>query len=57
MEKLMTKQKINKEVMYKVLCSLCFTNDWVNFMEVDVGCFLVKFGLMEDRDRIPNLVP
>lgn len=52
---LLTKEKVNKEVMYKVLCSLWFTNELVNFMEVGVRCFLVKFGSVEDRDRILNL--
>lgn len=55
--KLMMKEKVNKEVMYKVLRSLCFTNEWVNFVEVDVEYFLVKFGTVKDHARILNLAP
>lgn len=53
----MTKEKIHKESMYRVLRSLWYTKDWVNFVEIGEGTFLVKFGTMEDRERILNLSP
>lgn len=55
--KLLTKEKIDKEAMYRVLWSLRYTKEWVNFVEVGEGTFLVKFGLVEDRERILNLAP
>lgn len=56
MGKLLTYEKVNKE-MYRVLRSLWYTNDWVNFVEVGARCFLIKFDLMDDRERIFNLSP
>lgn len=53
--KLLTKERIHKKLMYRVLRSLWYTKDWVKFVEVDVGTFLIKFGTVEDRERIMNL--
>lgn len=41
--------------MYRVLQSLWFTKEMVSFVELDGGAFLVKFGRLEDRERIMNL--
>lgn len=57
MGKLLTKAKVNREVMYQVLHSLWYSNEWVNFVEVGFGCFLIKFGTKEDRDRIFSMAP
>lgn len=56
-EKLLTSEKVNKEAIYRVLRSLWYTFEWVNFVEVSEGCFLIKFGSMDDRERILNLTP
>ncbi|MBA0664790.1 hypothetical protein Goklo_004741, partial [Gossypium klotzschianum] len=55
--KFMSGEKINREAMYRVLKSLWYTKEPVNFMALKGGLFLVKFGLIEDRDRILNLSP
>lgn len=56
-EKILSKEKVNKNAIYRVFCSLWYTKEWVNFVEMVEGTFLVKFGLVEDRDRILNLSP
>lgn len=43
--------------MYRVLRSLWYTKEWVNFMEVGSGCFLIKFGSVEDRYQIFSMAP
>lgn len=48
---------MNKEAMYRFLLSLWYTNDWVNFMEVGSSYFLIKFGSVNDRECIFNMVP
>lgn len=50
MGKLLTKERVHKESMFRVLRSLWYTKDWDSFTEVEEGTFLVKFGLMEDRE-------
>lgn len=50
--KLLIVAKVNREAMYRVLRSLWYTKEWVNFVEVGSGCFPIKFGTLEDRDRI-----
>lgn len=57
MSKLLTRERVHKESMYRVLQSLWYIKYWVNFMEVAEGTFLFKFGSMEDRDRILGLDP
>lgn len=57
MENLLTEARVKNEAMYRVLRSLWYTNDWVNFVEVGSGCFLIMFGFVEDRDRIFNMAP
>lgn len=41
--------------MYRVLRSLWYTKEWVNFVEVEDN--LIKFGSPEDKDRILSLAP
>lgn len=43
--------------MYRVFKSLWYSKKWVNFVELKDGVFLVKFSLMEDRERVLNLTP
>lgn len=57
MGKLLTKERVHKESMYRVSRSLWYTKDWCTFMEMAEGVFLVKFGSTEDRDRILGLAP
>ncbi|MBA0800524.1 hypothetical protein Gohar_010950 [Gossypium harknessii] len=51
----MSGEKINKEAMYRVLKSLWFTKETVNFVALNEGVILVKFGNINDRTRILNL--
>lgn len=53
----MADDKINKEAMYRVLKSLWFTKESVNLVAMLEGLFLVKFGVVGDRDKIFNLAP
>lgn len=55
--KILSNDTMNKEVMYRVLRSLWFTKEIVCFMELYGGVFLVKFGRVEDRERIMSLAP
>ncbi|TYI68924.1 hypothetical protein E1A91_D08G119600v1, partial [Gossypium mustelinum] len=60
--KIMTNERINKEAMYRVLRSLWFTKEEVNFVELRDKVILVKFGVVDrdlnsDRTRILNLAP
>ncbi|MBA0834152.1 hypothetical protein Goarm_006532 [Gossypium armourianum] len=57
MGKIMAKEKINREAMYRVLKSLWFTKEEVSFFVLNEGVVLVKFGNIEDRTRILNLMP
>ncbi|KAK5812074.1 hypothetical protein PVK06_027473 [Gossypium arboreum] len=43
--------------MYRILKSLWFTKEEVNFAALDEGVIFVKFGAIEDRRRILNLSP
>ncbi|MFQ6662714.1 hypothetical protein Gotur_030472 [Gossypium turneri] len=43
--------------MYRILKPLWFTKELVSFMEMANGLYLVKFGAVEDRERIFNLPP
>ncbi|MBA0871711.1 hypothetical protein Goshw_029170 [Gossypium schwendimanii] len=36
---------------------LCFTKEEVNFVAMKEGAIIVKFGCLEDRSRILNLMP
>ncbi|MBA0880459.1 hypothetical protein Goshw_009868 [Gossypium schwendimanii] len=56
-EKIMSGEKVNKNAVYRVLNSLWFTKEDVNFVELKEGVILVKFGVIEDRKRILNLPP
>ncbi|MBA0770683.1 hypothetical protein Gotri_019286 [Gossypium trilobum] len=56
-EKIMSGEKVNKNAVYRVLNSLWFTKEDVNFVELKEGVILVKFGVIEDRMRILNLPP
>ncbi|MBA0803111.1 hypothetical protein Gohar_013359, partial [Gossypium harknessii] len=55
--KIMAKEKINSEAMYRVLKSLWFTKEEVSFVTLNGGVILVKFDNIEDRTRILNLMP
>lgn len=47
--KILAKEKINKEAMYRVLKSLWFTKEPVNFVSIPRDLFLVKFSKVVDR--------
>ncbi|KAG8489184.1 hypothetical protein CXB51_017232 [Gossypium anomalum] len=53
----MAKEKLNREVMYKVFRTLWFTKKEVNFVTLNDEAIIVKFGCLEDRSRILNLMP
>ncbi|KAK5843370.1 hypothetical protein PVK06_005825 [Gossypium arboreum] len=53
----MAMEKPNREAMYRVLSSLCFTKYEVNFVALNEEVILIKFGCVEDRNRIFNLMP
>ncbi|MBA0683311.1 hypothetical protein Goari_024978 [Gossypium aridum] len=53
----MFEEKVNREAMYRVLKSLCFTKEDVNFVALKEGVILVKFGNVEYKKRILNLSP
>ncbi|MBA0765536.1 hypothetical protein Gotri_014716 [Gossypium trilobum] len=55
--KIMSSEKVNREAMYRVLKSLWFTKEEVNFVALNDGTILVKFGNIEDRTRMLNLTP
>lgn len=57
MEKLLAKEKINREAMYLVLKPLWFTREPVNFVLMLGDLFLVKFGMVAYRERIFRLAP
>lgn len=48
---------IMKKSTKEPIRSFWYTKDMVNFVEQAEGIFLVKFGLVEDRDHILNLAP
>lgn len=43
--------------MYRVLRSLWFTTEPNSFVELEDGVFLVKFGRVDDREKILGMVP
>ncbi|KAK5846910.1 hypothetical protein PVK06_003211 [Gossypium arboreum] len=53
----MAEEKPNKEAMYRVFRSLWFTKEEVNFVALKDEAIIVKFGCLEDRSRILNLMP
>ncbi|MBA0818598.1 hypothetical protein Gohar_022173 [Gossypium harknessii] len=55
--KIIAIEKPNREAMYKVLRSLWFTKYDVNFVALNEEVILVKFGCVEDRNRILNMMP
>ncbi|MBA0707726.1 hypothetical protein Golax_019747 [Gossypium laxum] len=57
MGKIMSGEKVNREAMYRVLKSLWFTKEEGNFVALNDGVILVKFGNIDDRTRILNLTP
>ncbi|MBA0804861.1 hypothetical protein Gohar_004422, partial [Gossypium harknessii] len=54
--KIIAKEKINKEAMYRAPKSLWFINEEVSFVALNEEFILVKFGSIEDRTRILNLM-
>ncbi|MBA0653561.1 hypothetical protein Goklo_020722 [Gossypium klotzschianum] len=55
--KIMAKEKINREAMYRVLKLLWFIKEEVSFVNLNGGVILVKFDNIKDRTRILNLMP
>ncbi|PPR91156.1 hypothetical protein GOBAR_AA29530 [Gossypium barbadense] len=55
--KVMSNEKINKEVMYRVLRSMWFTKEVVNFVELKEKVILVKLRDVDVRKRLLNLNP
>ncbi|PPD78721.1 hypothetical protein GOBAR_DD24344 [Gossypium barbadense] len=55
--KIMSVEKVNRDVMYRVFKSIWFTKEEVNFVTIKEGVILVKFGNMDDRKKILNLSP
>ncbi|MBA0662312.1 hypothetical protein Goklo_006461 [Gossypium klotzschianum] len=53
----MAKEKLNRDVMYRVLKLLWFTKDEFSFVALNEEVILVKFKNIEDRTRILNLMP
>ncbi|MBA0778040.1 hypothetical protein Gotri_005971 [Gossypium trilobum] len=53
----MAKEKLNRDVMYRVLKLLWFTKDEFSFVALNEEVILVKFENIEDRTRILNLMP
>ncbi|MBA0854565.1 hypothetical protein Goshw_001784, partial [Gossypium schwendimanii] len=50
-------EKVNREAMYRVLKSLWYIKEEVNFVALNDATILVKFGNIEDRTRMLNLTP
>ncbi|KAH1056917.1 hypothetical protein J1N35_034982 [Gossypium stocksii] len=55
--KIIAEEKPNREAMYRVLRSLWFTKEAVHFVALNEEVTLVKFGCLEDRNKILNLMP
>lgn len=55
--KILSEEKINKEAVYRVLHFLWFTKDPISFLEMEEGLFLVKFGIVDEWERILNMAP
>ncbi|MBA0633738.1 hypothetical protein Godav_024702 [Gossypium davidsonii] len=55
--KIMAIEKPNKEAMYRVLRSLWLTKYEVNVVALTEEVIMVKFGYVEDRNRILNMMP
>ncbi|MBA0788661.1 hypothetical protein Gotri_000014 [Gossypium trilobum] len=55
--KIMSGEKVNREVMYHVLKYLWFTKEEVNFVALNEGVTLVKFSAIGYRTRNLNLTP
>ncbi|PPE02082.1 hypothetical protein GOBAR_DD00896 [Gossypium barbadense] len=55
--KIMAKEPPNREAMYRVFKSLWYTKEEVDFVALKEWVIIVKFGCLEDRSRILNLMP
>ncbi|KAK5802547.1 hypothetical protein PVK06_030149 [Gossypium arboreum] len=55
--KIMANEHPNREAMYRVFRSLWYTKEEVDFVALKEGAVIVKFGCLEDRSRILNLMP
>ncbi|KAG8489455.1 hypothetical protein CXB51_017838 [Gossypium anomalum] len=55
--KIMAEEKLNREAMYRVFRSLGFTKEEVNFLALKDKEIIVKFGCLEGRSIILNLIP
>ncbi|MBA0602688.1 hypothetical protein Gorai_002859, partial [Gossypium raimondii] len=54
--KIMAREQPNREAMYRVFKSLWYTKKEVDFVALKEGVIIVKFGCLEDRSRILNLM-
>ncbi|MBA0736621.1 hypothetical protein Gogos_010156 [Gossypium gossypioides] len=52
----MSEEKVNREAMYRVIKSLWFIKEEVSFVALNDGVILVKFGNIDDKTRILNLI-
>ncbi|MBA0573625.1 hypothetical protein Golob_000891, partial [Gossypium lobatum] len=55
--KIMAREQPNREAMYRVFKSMWYTKKEVDFVALKEGVIIVKFGCLEDRSRILNLMP
>ncbi|MFQ6623855.1 hypothetical protein Gotur_003658 [Gossypium turneri] len=55
--KIIAKEPPNREAMYRVFKSLWYTKEEVDFVALKEWVVIVKFGCLEDRSRILNLMP
>ncbi|MFQ6663429.1 hypothetical protein Gotur_030966 [Gossypium turneri] len=50
-------ESLNREAMYRVFKSLWYTKEEVDFVALKEWAVIVKFGCLEDRSNILNLMP
>lgn len=50
-------KKLTTKLCIEYFDSLWYTKEGVNFVELTDGIYLVKFYLVEDRERILNMAP
>ncbi|KAG8497230.1 hypothetical protein CXB51_008424 [Gossypium anomalum] len=55
--KIMAEEKPNREAMYRVFRSLWFIKEEINFVALKEEVIIFKFGYLDDRSRILNLMP
>ncbi|MBA0573624.1 hypothetical protein Golob_000890, partial [Gossypium lobatum] len=55
--KIMAREQLNREAIYRVFKSQWYTKEEVDFVALKEGVIIVKFGCLKDRSRILNLMP